>query len=68
MPVTLVVEGRLMETNFKPAGVDKEFVEGYVKDKGLKMKEVVLFTLDKERVYLQPRGKKYIAENVAVSA
>lgn len=68
VPVTLVVEGRLMETNFKPAGVDKAFVEDYVKNKGLKMKEVVLLTLDKERVYLQPRGKKYIAENVAVSA
>lgn len=68
VPVTLVVEGRLMETNFKPAGVDKAFVEDYVRNKGLRMKEVVLLTLDKERVYLQPRGKKYIAENVAVSA
>lgn len=68
VPVTLVVEGRLMETNFKPAGVDKSFVEDYVERKGLKMKEVVLFTLDKNRVFLQPRGGKYIAENIAVSA
>lgn len=64
IPVTLVIEGRKMETNFSYAGVDNEFVDGYIASKGMKVKDIVLFTKDSERVFIQARGQKYIAENI----
>lgn len=67
IPVTLVVEGRKMSTNFDHAGVDDEFVENYVANKNLKIKDVVLMTLDANRVFLQPQKGKFIAENVEIS-
>ena len=41
IPVTLVVEGRKMSTNFDYAGVDDEFVENYVANKNLKIKSLL---------------------------
>ena len=67
IPVTLVVEGRKMSTNFDYAGVDDEFVENYVANKNLKIEDVVLMTLDANRVFLQPQKGKFIAENVEIS-
>ena len=64
IPVTLVIEGRKMETNYSYAGVDNEFVDGYIASKGMKVKDIVLFTKDSERVFIQARGQKYIAENI----
>ena len=60
-------EGRKMSTNFDYAGVDDEFVENYVANKNLKIKDVVLMTLDADRVFLQPQKGKFIAENVEIS-
>ena len=67
IPVTLVVEGRKMSTNFDYAGVDEGFVENYIAGKNLKLEDVVLMTLDENRVFLQPQKGKFIAENVEIS-
>lgn len=64
IPVTIIVEGRLMETNFKNAKVDKDEIIEYLESKSLKQKDVLLMTVDGNHYFLQPKGKKYISEQV----
>ena len=68
IPVTLVVEGRMMETNFEAANVDKTFVSDFLQQRGLNIKNVLLMTKDKGRVFVQPKGKKYFSEEVGGDA
>ena len=55
VPITLVSEGKFMSDNLKVAGLSEESVlELIVKNGGKKVKEVLLFTIDKAgQVYLQ---------------
>ena len=62
--VTLVVEGRLMETNFKAAEVDRKFITDFLNERGLNIKNVLLMTKDKGHVFVQPKGKKYLTQEV----
>ena len=64
IPVTLVVEGRLMETNFKAAEVDRKFITDFLNERGLNIKNVLLMTKDKGHVFVQPKGKKYLTQEV----
>ncbi len=64
IPVTIIVEGRLMETNFKNAKVDKDEIIEYLESKSLKQKDVLLMTVDGNHYFLQPKGKKFISEQV----
>lgn len=64
IPVTIIVEGRLMETNFSCAKVSKDEVIEYLESKNLKLKEVLLMTIDGNHYFLQPKGKKYFSEQV----
>lgn len=64
IPVTLVIEGKKMKTNYSAAGVDDAFVDKTLHEKNFKAEEIVLFTKANDKLFIQPRGKKYITENV----
>jgi len=59
IPITLVVEGKVMDVNFKYSSISKEGVMQLLKGEGLGVKDVLLMLVDGARVYVQPKGKKY---------
>lgn len=62
IPITVIVEGRLMECNIGYTNYDKQRILNYVKNKNLSLKEVLLMTIDDTHVFLQPKKKAYISE------
>lgn len=64
IPVTIIVEGRLMETNFRYASVSKDDVIEYLDSKHLKQKDVLLMTIENTHYYIQPKGKPFFSEEV----
>ena len=57
IPITLISEGKFNEENLKVAGLDKEAVKNIIEKKGRKVKEVLIFTIDKSgESYLQFLG------------
>lgn len=60
IPMTLVVEGKLMRENIKNTNVTEEEVERLVGDRKLKIKDVVLMTKDSDDFFMQPRHGKFI--------
>ena len=64
IPVTIIVEGRLMENNFSYAKVEKDDIINYLESKNLKLKDVLLMTIDGSHYFVQPKGKKYFSEEV----
>jgi len=63
LPVNLVCEGQVMENNLKLLNVDQEFVKSFILKKigkSAKIKNVLLFTLDKSgNAYLQMKGEEF---------
>lgn len=59
IPVTLIVEGKMMDVNFRYASLTKDGAQAILKEKGLGVKDVLLMLVDGTRVYVQPKGKKY---------
>ncbi len=59
IPVTLIVEGRLMECNFKGAKIEKDDVINFLEKHSLRQRDVLLLTLDGKRAYCQPMNEKY---------
>lgn len=64
IPITLIVEGRFIEANYNIADVDKDFVTGYLKNKGFKAADITLMTKDGSKIFLQPKYQKYFTENI----
>ncbi len=64
IPVTLVIEGKIMGENLELAGVTEEAVLSYLRRKDVKRKNVILMTKDGDRIFLQEKGKPYISEEV----
>lgn len=62
IPITVIVEGRLMECNIGYTKYDKQRILNYVKNKNLSLKEVLLMTIDGTHVFLQPKKKAYKSE------
>ena len=62
IPITVIVEGRLMECNIGYTKYDKQRILNYVNNKNLSLKEVLLMTIDGTHVFLQPKKKAYISE------
>ena len=60
IPITVVVEGRLMECNIGYTKYGKERIMSYLENKGLKLRDVLLMTIDGSHVYLQPKRKPYM--------
>ncbi|MBO5773717.1 MAG: DUF421 domain-containing protein [Clostridia bacterium] len=59
IPVTLIVEGKVMDANFEYSSLTKEDALMLLKSKGLVVKDVLLMLVDGTRVYVQPKNKKY---------
>ncbi len=59
IPVTLIVEGKVMDVNFEYSSLTKEDALTLLKSKGLVVKDVLLMLVDGTRVYVQPKNKKY---------
>ena len=64
IPVTLIVEGRFIEANYKTAEVEKSFVTDYLKNKGMKASDITLLTKDGNKIFVQPKNKKFFVENI----
>ena len=63
LPVNLICEGQLMRDNLNVANVSEEFVKSFISKKigkSAKIKDVLLFTLDKSgNAYLQMKGEEF---------
>ena len=69
IPVTLVSEGKILKNNVNLAGVDKNFIEKFMKKAGIeKISKILVLTLNKSgTVYIQEKNKEFITfENVEV--
>lgn len=68
MPVLLVDNGKADEKNAKIAGVTVQSVKDFAEKQGVKLKNVLVMTVDGNgRVYFQPKGKPYKILNMQVS-
>ncbi len=62
IPLSLVVEGKLIDENFEISDTNKQKVLGYLKSKNLALKDVVLLTVESKKVFVQPLKGKYFTE------
>lgn len=60
LPVLLVDGGKVDEKNLRIAGMDKEYLKGFIEKQATKLKNVLVMTVDSDgRVYFQQKGKPY---------
>lgn len=64
VPMSLIVEGKIMGENIKNIKLDKEKIIAIVKLKKLKLNEVLLMTVESKKVFLQPTNGKYLTFEV----
>lgn len=65
IPITLVVEGKLMSENISLAEMTVEDVEKYLDNKNIKAKNVILMTKDGDKYFVQEKGKRYFTEVIS---
>ena len=59
LPVTIVSEGKILKENFNQVKVSKEKIMIYIKNLGISIKNIQIFTLDNNGlIYLQEKYKK----------
>ena len=59
LPVTIVSEGKILKENFNQVKVSEEKIMKYIKNLGISIKNILIFTLDNNGlVYLQEKYKK----------
>ncbi len=59
LPVTIVSEGKILKENFNQVKVSKEKIMKYIKNLGISIKNILIFTLDNNGlIYLQEKYKK----------
>ncbi len=63
VPMTLVVEGKLLGENAEKIALDKQKIQQVISDQNLKIKDVVLMTAENKSVFIQPRNAKYLILN-----
>lgn len=59
IPMTLVAEGKFMSDNMNKIEIKKENVEKILKNRNIKMKDVLLMTADSKKIFLQPKQGSY---------
>lgn len=64
IPMTLITEGRFMDENMNMIEVNKENIEKILKDKNLKIKDVLLMTAESKKIFIQPKTGKYMTFEV----
>lgn len=65
VPMTLVVEGRMMQENMSGINITEEQVNKMLADYKLKLKDVMLMTADSQNVFIQPKRAKYFTVRAA---
>ena len=60
VPMTLVVEGKILGENAEKLSVDVEKIKQVIKRQNLSTKDVVLMTAESGNVFIQPKRSKYI--------
>ena len=59
LPVTIISEGKVIKENFKQVKVPEEKIMKYVKNLGISIKKILIFTLDNNGlIYFQEKYKK----------
>ncbi|MDE7265229.1 MAG: DUF421 domain-containing protein, partial [Clostridia bacterium] len=60
LSLTLIESGTVDTKNLKKAGIERETLDGFLKEQNAKPKQVVVLTVNSEgRVYFQKKGEKY---------
>jgi uncharacterized membrane protein YcaP (DUF421 family) len=60
LPVALVMEGKLLRNNLINFGTDEKKVAAFLKKQRVSQKDIMLFTIDREKtVYLQPYHENF---------
>lgn len=59
IPTTIVMEGKFLGNNAEPLQITKESILKLITDRKLKMKDVLLLTVDSNQVFLQAKNQKY---------
>ncbi|MGN0814367.1 MAG: DUF421 domain-containing protein [Candidatus Coproplasma sp.] len=68
LPVTVIDNGKADKTNLNIAGIDGEELKKFLKDRGAKLRQVLVMTVDGNgRVYFQKKGKPYEITQIKVS-
>jgi uncharacterized membrane protein YcaP (DUF421 family) len=67
IPLSVIVEGKYIDANMGISDTSREELNKYLKLKNLKLKDVVLLTMESGNVFVQPKGKKYISEAFSVA-
>lgn len=67
IPLLLIDRGKADKKNLCRCGLDGDFLKNFLKERGAKLKDVVVMTVNGEgRMYFQKRGQKYEIVNVEV--
>ncbi len=51
IPCAVIIDGKIIETNFEDCGVTTEEISGKIKDEKLEQKDILLMTVDKSKNY-----------------
>lgn len=65
VPTTIIVEGRFLDKNSEQLNIHKEDIERIVREKNYKVKDILLLTVDSNKVFMQPKDAKYLTFEVA---
>ncbi|MGN0818545.1 MAG: DUF421 domain-containing protein, partial [Candidatus Coproplasma sp.] len=68
LPVTLIDNGKADQTNLKIAGIDRDELKEFLRERHVKLKQVLVMTVDGNgRVYFQRKGKPYEITSIKVT-
>ena len=67
LPLLLIDNGKIDEKNMRIAGIKREYLKEFISRQGVKLKSVLVMTVDcNGRVYFQQKGKPYKILNAEV--
>lgn len=64
IPMSLIVEGKIMGKNINGLDIDKENILDIIKQKGLNVNDILLMTVESKKVFIQPQNAKYLTFEV----
>lgn len=64
IPMTLIVEGSYMHENMESLHITEEQVDKVLQEQQLEKKDIVIMTADSNRLFIQPKAKKYCVVEV----
>jgi Predicted membrane protein len=64
VPLSLIVEGKYIDANLAISNTHRDQINDYLKNKKLKVKDVILLTSDSNKLFVQPYHGKYFTEQL----